>query len=408
MAREITARERYEGALLGFAIGDAFGHPIRTMEFSEICERFEKHGCLELAVSKQTETALFTDATQMMLFTADGIIWADREAKGGEINYTTYVFYAYQYWLFTQTNTIAGKEYAWLFDTERKRRQCRLLKAKGLYKNRFSDRVSIEALLRARDNQYGRLIHRVNDNGDNGGLKRVLPAGLYFNYDSETAFRAGADFAAVTHSSPTGYLSAGCYCAVIAELMNGGSLENAINIAMRILKEYDGHENTSLALDEMLEVLKDDSVTPRVAVSRLGDGRNAESALAIALFCASLHNEDFPNAIRLAANHDGESDVCAALCGGIFGAYRGIEAIPNRWIKKIQYYNLLLDVGEELFGVTVFREREALPTEEDFEAAELSQKPEKPAKTKEKKKTKEELREEDEGYLSEDEDFKFE
>jgi ADP-ribosylglycohydrolase len=327
------------------------------MEFSEICQRFEKHGCLELAVSKQTETALFTDATQMALFTADGITWADREARGDEINYTTYVFYAYQYWLFTQTNTIAGKEYAWLFDTEKNRRQCRLLKAKGLYKNRYIDRVNIDALLSARDNQYGRLINKVNDNTDNGGIKRVLAAGLYFNYDSEIAFRAGADFAAITHSAPTGYLPAGCYCAVIAELMNGETLENAINISTRILKEYEGHEQTLLALDTALELVRDESVSPRIAINKLGGGKNAEEALAIAVFCASLHSEDFGNAVRLAANHDGDSDVTAALCGGIFGAYRGSGVIPKRWIKKIQYYNLIMDVGEELFGVTVFRER---------------------------------------------------
>jgi ADP-ribosylglycohydrolase len=355
MARKITARERFEGALLGFAIGDAFGHPVREMEFSEICGRFEKHGCLELAVSKQTETALFTDATQMALFTADGIIWADREAKGMEINYTTYVFYAYQYWLFTQTNTIAGKEYAWLFDTERNRRQCRLLKAKGLYKNRYADRTNIDALLSARDGQYGRLIHKINDNADNGGLKRVLTAGLYFNYDSEIAFRAGADFAAITHTAPTGYLAAGCYCAIIAELINGESLENAINISMRILKEYEGHEPTILALDAALELIRDESVSPRIAMNQLGGGKNAEEALAVAVFCASLHSERYDNAIRLAANHDGDSDVTAALCGGILGVYRGASVIPRKWLKKIQYYNLIMDVGEELFGITVFR-----------------------------------------------------
>ncbi|MCL2019814.1 MAG: ADP-ribosylglycohydrolase family protein [Oscillospiraceae bacterium] len=357
MAREISARERYEGALLGFAIGDAFGYPIRAMEFSDICRRFEKHGCLELAVSKQTETALFTDATQMSLFTADGIIWADREARGGEINYTTYVFYAYQFWLFTQTNTIAGKEYAWLFDTERNHRKCRLLRAKGLYKNRYSDRTNIDALLSARDNQYGRLIHRVNSNNDNGGLKRVLPAGLYFNYDAETAFRAGADFAAITHTSPSGYLAAGCYSALIAELMNGEPLEDALNMVMRILKEYEGHEQTLHALKAMLGLVRDQSVSPRTAVSRLGTGKNAEEALAIALFCVFIHSESFADAIRLAANHDGDSEVCAALCGGIFGAYRGAESIPKRWIKKIQYYNLIMDVGEELIGVTVFSQR---------------------------------------------------
>lgn len=356
MPKEITAKDRFEGAFLGFAIGDAYGFPIRDMEFEEMCRRFERHGCMELAVSIKTETALFTDATQMMLFTSDGIVWADREAKGGEINYTTYVFYAYQYWLFTQTNTIAGKEYAWLFDTEKGMRKCRLLKAKGLYKNRYADCVSIDALLAARDNKYGRLIDRVNDNADNGGLKRVLPAGLYFNYDPEIAFRAGADFAAVTHTSPTGYLTAGCYCAIIAELVSGETLENAINIALRILREYEGHEQVFSILDKALELVSDEEVSPREALASIGSGKNAAEALGIALFCASLHSEDYANAIRLATNHDGESDVCGALCGGIFGAYRGIKAIPKRWLKKIQYYNMILDFQEELFNVTVLRD----------------------------------------------------
>jgi hypothetical protein len=112
-------------------------------------------------------------------------------------------------------------------------------------------------------------------------------------------------------------------------------------------------------VDTALELLRDDSTSPRIAINKIGSGKNAEEALAIAVFCASLHSEDFGNAIRLAANHDGDSDVTAALCGGIFGAYRGIGVIPKRWIKKIQYYNLIMDISEELFGVTVFRERRA-------------------------------------------------
>ncbi|MCL2077270.1 MAG: ADP-ribosylglycohydrolase family protein [Oscillospiraceae bacterium] len=359
MAKEITVNERFEGAFLGFAIGDSFGYPIRDMDFETMCERFEKHGCLELSVSQKTETALFTDATQMALFTADGIVWADREAKGGEINYTTYVFYAYQYWLYTQTNTIAGKEYAWLFDNQKNHHKCRLLKAKGLYQNRFADRTNIDALLGARDSKYGRLISKINDNSDNGGLKRVLPAGLYFNYDSEIAFRAGADFAAITHTAPTGYLAAGCYCAIIADLLNGEPLDNAIKKTLRILKGYEFHEQCYLAIDAALTLIYDDSTGPREAVERLGNGKSAEEALAIALFCVALHSDDFVNAIRLAANHDGASDVCAALAGGLFGAYRGVQAIPKRWLKKMQYYNMLMDIQEELFGVTVFNEKKA-------------------------------------------------
>jgi ADP-ribosylglycohydrolase len=386
MAKEITAKERFSGAFLGFAIGDAFGYPLRGREYEEICRRFEKQGCLELAVSKKTESALFTDATQMALFTADGIIWADREAKGGEINYTTYVFYAYQYWLYTQTNTIAGKEYAWLFDTEKNQRKCRLLKAKGLYKSRNATDVNIGALLGARDSKYGRLINKINNNADNGGLKRIFPAGLYFNYNPEIAFRAGADFAAITHTDPTGYLAAGCYAAIMAELVSGESLENAINISMRILREYDGHEQTMETLDNMLNLVSDDTVSPRAAIERIGEGKSADEALAIALFCISLHSEDYANALRLATNHDGESDVCGALCGGLFGAYRGVKAIPRRWVKKIQYHNMLLDIEEELYSVTVFREPgegQAFPPQKMREQREQREEQEAPADSSE-------------------------
>jgi len=225
-----------------------------------------------------------------------------------------------------------------------------------LYKYRNADSINIDALLSAKDGKYGRLINKVNDNSDNGAVKRVFPAGLYFNYNSEIAFRAGADFAAITHTDPTGYLAAGCYCAIMAELISGESLENAINISMRILKDYEGHEQTLETLDSALNLIGDDAVSPRAAIESIGYGRSADEALAIALFCVSLHSEDYANAIRLATNHDGESDVCGALCGGIFGAYRGIGAIPKRWVKKIQYYNMLWDVEEELYGVTVFRE----------------------------------------------------
>lgn len=356
MGKNLINSERFEGTYIGFAIGDAFGHPARELSYDQICERFEKHGCMDLAVSKKSGTALFTDATQMMLFTTDGILWADRESRGGEINYTTYVFYAYQLWLYTQTKTIAGKEYAWIFDEEKNAYQSRLLKAKGLYKTRFLERVNVDALLAARDLNYGKMISRVNDNGDNYGMKRVLPAGLYFNYDTEIAFRAGVDFAAITHTNPAGYLSAGCYSAVIAEIINGEELENAIKKVMRILKEYDDCDQTYFALDTTLSLLNDPDIAPSEAISRIGLGKTAEEALAISLFSAAIHQNSYANALMLAVNHDGASDVCGALTGGLLGAMHGVKCIPKRWIKKIQYYNLLLDMEERLFNVTVFND----------------------------------------------------
>ena len=48
------------------------------MTFSEICERFEKKGALELAVSKKFRKALFTDFTQQTLFAAEGLYLAEK------------------------------------------------------------------------------------------------------------------------------------------------------------------------------------------------------------------------------------------------------------------------------------------------------------------------------------------
>ncbi len=356
MGRLISNRDRFEGAFLGFAIGDAFGYPARGMSFMHLCERFEKHGCLDLAVSKRSGYALFTDATQMMLFTADGIIWADRESKGREINYTSYVFNAYQLWLYTQTKTVAGKEYAWLFDESKNPYRSRVLMAKGMYKNRFVERTNIDALLAARDMNYGKLFSKINDNTDSYGLKRVLPAGLYFNFDTKIAFRAGLDFAAITHTTPTAFLSAGVYCAIIAELINGEALDNSVKKAMSILKQYDDHEAVLMALDLALSCYYDESLTPSEAIAKIGLGHEASEALAIAVLCALMHQDSFVHAIQLAVNHDGASDVCAALCGGILGTMYGISFIPKRWIKKIQYYNLIIDMEESLFDITVFNE----------------------------------------------------
>ena len=348
MAKLVLPSERVSGGMLGFAVGDAFGHPIRQMTYAEICERYEKKGCLELAVSRKTERALFTDATQMTLFTADGILWADKEGAGKDVNYSAYVFYAYQLWLYTQTKEIAGPEYNWLFG-DNPNHDSRLLRAKALYRSRNITDTNIDALKSVRDSKYGRISVKLNANKDNGGLKRVLPAGLYFSaYNTETAFRAGADFAAITHGSPNAYLSAGCYSAIIAELMGDSGIEDAVRQVMQVLRRYEGNEVVFTALDNMLTLLDDSDVAPSEGVRRLGTGESAEEALAIALFCAALHKDSYTLTVQLAANQDGASDVAAALAGGLVGTMYGAACIPTKWLKKLQYLELITEIAEDL------------------------------------------------------------
>lgn len=55
-------------------------------------------------------------------------------------------------------------------------------------------------------------------------------------------------------------------------------------------------------------------------IHQLGQGGVAEETLAIALYCALRHQDDFSAGIIAAVNHSGDSDSTGAVAGNILGA----------------------------------------------------------------------------------------
>ena len=53
----------------------------------------------------------------------------------------------------------------------------------------------------------------------------------------------------------------------------------------------------------------------------------------------------FEDAIRLAANHDGDSDSTASIAGQLYGTRHGIMAVPHAWVRR-------LDVLQDALQVT--------------------------------------------------------
>ncbi len=62
----------------------------------------------------------------------------------------------------------------------------------------------------------------------------------------------------------------------------------------------------------------------------------AEEALAIAVYAALSFPEDLRAALVLAANHSGDSDSTAAICGNLLGAVLGEEALPADWLAELE------------------------------------------------------------------------
>lgn len=350
MEKKIDYMDKFEGAIFGSALGDAFGYPLMSMSFEEICKTFEKSGARELAISRKTNTALFTEATQMSLFTADGILWASDEHVAYENGaVASYVFYSYQQWLYMQTKTIADREYEWLFDKEKNPNMSSLMKSKGLGKPRRLNDTNIDALLDAKGGSFGTLSKGVNQNADNGAVKRVAPAGLFYGQNPDMAFRMACDIGAITHSHPDGYLPCGVYAALVSYLISDKPLDDAVNETMALLAAYPENQNTYSALQKAVDLANDEDIDPQEGLEDLGDGKSAISAVAIAVYSAILHQTNYKFAVALSANHDGDSAACGAITGGILGAWYGAKKLPKDWMKKIQYFNLLETVADVLY-----------------------------------------------------------
>jgi ADP-ribosylglycohydrolase len=62
---------------------------------------------------------------------------------------------------------------------------------------------------------HGTTTARVNNSKGCGGVMRTAPIGLVSRWDAPTAFRVGAEAAAITHGHPSGYLSGGAMAAIV-------------------------------------------------------------------------------------------------------------------------------------------------------------------------------------------------
>lgn len=343
----ISLKDKFSGCLLGGALGDALGYPVEFMSRDEIVKNYGRNGITAPKTNKEKGRALISDDTQMTLFTAEGIVAADKLGGKNEMtSYTSYVFYSYQRWLYTQEKMLASREYSHVLDDNAPFIK-ELVAADGMCDRRAPGSTCISALKHAAGHNYGRFVNKINDSKGCGGVMRVAPAGLYFFRDSERAFRMAAEFAAITHTHHTGYLAAGALGAMIAELTCGADVAEALDVALYILRGYDGCMETYRALDHARSLDASD-VSPLEAVRRLGQGWVAEETLAIAVYCALCHSASVENALRLAVNHDGDSDSTGSVCGNIMGAMYGEAALPKRWLKKLELCDVIRNVSERL------------------------------------------------------------
>lgn len=336
--------DKFKGCLVGGAVGDALGYAVEFLSMESIRKFHGEKGITEYELIDGK--AQISDDTQMTLYTANGLLLGTTRGRMRGIFgcYPEYIWVCYKDWLNTQEQDyIQDKpKFSWLPNVPE------------LNKSRAPGTTCLYAIARK---HYGTIENPINDRKGCGGLMRVAPIGLYFIGKRTTQNEIdmlGAEVAALTHGHELGYIPAALFVHIISLVAsNTMSLEDAVQDGIKnITNLFSSATNLDYfitLINKAVDLSKSD-VDDLSAINQLGQGWVAEETLAIAIYCSLKYQNDFERAIIASVNHDGDSDSTGSVTGNILGAYLGVNAIPEKFIKNLELKDLIEDVATDLYN----------------------------------------------------------
>lgn len=341
-------RNKIRGSITGGAIGDALGYPIEFVySFNDICARYGKEGITDFDMSypwleSEEKKALFSDDTQMTLYTVEGLLEAERNGKP----IAPTVCNAYLAWYAHQAGRKVKISY-----------QSKLSEIEELNQNRAPGNTCLSALAAIHAGKEPQ-----NASKGCGGIMRVAPVGLYgaaHDWSPADTARLAGELAELTHLHPLSTYSSAALavivqlCASSEDTVDKEMFKGIVDKSLKIVSDVYGAD--AAAMDEFRKIvgnamsLEDDPQSDwQIIEDRIGEGWVAEETLAIALFSTLRHVDDFTGCLISAVNHGGDSDSTGAVAGNIIGAILGDDAIPGKFKKEIQLRDLLLHAADDL------------------------------------------------------------
>ena len=322
--------DRILGCLFGGAVGDGFGYAIEFDRLPAIRRRFGEKGLTDPVLTNGQ--LVVSDDTQMTVFTAGAV------ARIGAFDATEAVAamrQAYLDWYRTQTQPGPLKN------------EAGVLRHSELWARRVPGNTCMSALAAG---GWGELNRRINDSKGCGGVMRVAPIGLRSDWSEGQVFELAARAAAITHGHPAGYLSAGAAAVMVRVMVDGRSLQEALGVAAKHLAADEDAQETLTAIIGVFEEPARDMLMADVSEGRLGEGWVGEEALAIALYSV-VASDDFKEVMRIAANHNGDSDSTASIAGQLFGVQHGLSRIPWSWVSRLDVLDALCEAACDLLAV---------------------------------------------------------
>ena len=318
--------EKFRGALLGVAVGDALGAPVEGFDGASARRFYEKHGWKMIS-------GKYTDDTEMIIGVAESLI----ACKGFNGSHLAQQFLR---------NYNESRGYG------PGTREVLKMLSKGVGWKEASRKIF------GGEGSYG-----------NGAAMRIAPVGLLYHENAEKLREVAFKVSEITHAHELAKEGAallafavalacryGCNrYTVSAEEEEKGARETKREM-LRSLQVFARHRiyKEKLARIEALLHAKDNEEEARKrAVSELGNGEAAFNSVPTAIF-SFLRSHDFRESIVFAISLGGDTDTIAAMTGAVSGAFYGERSIPRDWLKSLEsgVVAYLTKLAEDLYELS--------------------------------------------------------
>ncbi len=281
-------RDRFEGCLLGLALGDALGGKFEAQSADAIRARFPTVAHL---IAYPQEEIWYTDDTQMAIGVAETLV-----AHGQIIEQRLCEAFV--------ANYVPSRGYG---------RRARAI---------------LEAMEEGRDHKQIAEQYFPGGSFGNGAAMRVAPVGLFFRDDHRLLWQQARASAQPTHLHPLG--------------IEGAQLL-ALAVAICSRMEHFDREQFFAQLDSACEsepyrskIAGARGVQAPAELAGLGNQIEALHSVPTAIASFALTPESFPETIGNVIFLGGDTDTLAAMAGALAGAFLGASKLPSRLVELLE------------------------------------------------------------------------
>lgn len=175
----------------------------------------------------------------------------------------------------------------------------------------------------------------------NGSLMRLAPVVLFYFPDAQQIQTFAADSSRTTHAAVEAIECCQLLAGLIAKALEGATKAELLQLP-----------SANFSQPKVAAIARGDYLGKTHADIK-GSGYSVQS-LEAALWCFQ-QTDSFAAAILLAANLGDDADTTAAITGQLAGAYYGERGIPGRWLDKLHDGAEIAATADRLLGASRLR-----------------------------------------------------